>query len=56
MRRFLGLILEGSDAHAQELIQYGVMDRLMYFLDESTEGDVLFEVLWIITNIAGNLL
>ena len=28
------------------------MERLIYFLDETVDSDVLFEVLWIFTNIA----
>jgi hypothetical protein len=34
---------DGSDVHAQELIQFGVLERLMYFLDETVDSDVLVD-------------
>ncbi|KAI8902678.1 armadillo-type protein [Globomyces pollinis-pini] len=43
---------EGSDERVQELIQFRVLDRLLYFLDGHTDPDVIFETLWIVTNIA----
>ncbi|KAJ3276059.1 Importin alpha subunit (Karyopherin alpha subunit) (Serine-rich RNA polymerase I suppressor protein) [Terramyces sp. JEL0728] len=43
---------DGSDVHARELIDHHVLERLLYFLDEQTDNDVVFENLWILTNIA----
>jgi hypothetical protein len=43
---------DGSDVHAEELMKFGVLERLQFFLDETTETNVLFEILWILTNIA----
>jgi hypothetical protein len=46
------IYIDGSDVHAEELINFRVLERLSYFLDENTEGEVLFEVLWVLTNVA----
>ena len=45
--------LDGSDTHAEELIKFQVLERLLYFLDDWTQEDTLFEILWVVTNIAG---
>ncbi|KAJ2999418.1 hypothetical protein HDV02_003036 [Globomyces sp. JEL0801] len=52
MFHMFNLLPEGSDERVQELIQFRVLDRLLYFLDGHTDPDVIFETLWIVTNIA----
>jgi hypothetical protein len=43
---------QDSNSHAEELISYGILSRLIDFLEITQTPDVLFEALWVITNIA----
>ncbi|KAL2918655.1 hypothetical protein HK105_201489 [Polyrhizophydium stewartii] len=43
---------ENSEVHAQNLITYKVLEKLMWLLQPTEPDLVLFETLWVLTNIA----
>ncbi|KAI8927221.1 armadillo-type protein [Entophlyctis helioformis] len=43
---------DGSEGHAENLIQWKALDRLIWFLAPEVPEDIQFETLWILTNVA----
>ncbi|KAI8916046.1 armadillo-type protein [Gorgonomyces haynaldii] len=43
---------EGSEERAERVIQWGILNTLAWFLTHDTPEALIFETLWIITNIA----